>query len=108
MSLTWLLKMVKMSYLGNSLVVQWLGLCVSTAEGVASIPGGGTKIPQAAQRSQKRKKERKKMSYLYNTYFTTIKKNLSKGMGKDIPKEIWNSSGNFRRGRFQTQLDCQE
>ena len=30
---------------GTSLVVQWLGLCTSTAEGVGSIPGQGTKIP---------------------------------------------------------------
>ena len=31
---------------GNSLVVQWLGLCAFTAEGPGSIPGQGTKIPQ--------------------------------------------------------------
>ena len=33
---------------GNSLLVQWIGLCVFTAEGADSIPGRGTKIPQAA------------------------------------------------------------
>ena len=33
--------------LGNPLVVQWLGLCASTATGAGSIPGGGTRIPQA-------------------------------------------------------------
>ena len=38
---------------GNSLAVQWLGLCTFTAEGTGSIPGRGTKIPQAAQCSQK-------------------------------------------------------
>ena len=27
-------------------MVQWLGLCTFTAEGLASIPGGGTKIWQ--------------------------------------------------------------
>ena len=32
---------------GNSLVVQWLGLCVFTAEGADSVPGRRTKIPQA-------------------------------------------------------------
>ena len=32
---------------GNSLAVQWLGLCTLTAEGPVSIPGQGTKIPQA-------------------------------------------------------------
>ena len=33
---------------GNSLAVQWLGLHTSTAGGTGSIPGWGTKIPQAA------------------------------------------------------------
>ena len=41
---------------GNSLVVQWLGLCVLTAEG-SSIPGRGTKIPQAMWQGQKKKKK---------------------------------------------------
>ena len=36
--------------LGNSLVVQWLGLSTSTAGTPGSIPGRGTKIPKAAQR----------------------------------------------------------
>ena len=35
-------------------MVQWLGLCISTARGPGSIPGVGTKVPQA------KKKERKK------------------------------------------------
>ncbi len=32
---------------GTSLAVQWLGLCAFTAEGLGSIPGQGTKTPQA-------------------------------------------------------------
>ena len=32
---------------GNSLVVQWLGLCTLTAKSPGSIPGSGTNIPQA-------------------------------------------------------------
>ena len=32
---------------GNSLVVQWLGLSTLTALALNSIPGPGTKIPQA-------------------------------------------------------------
>ena len=32
--------------MGNPLAVPWLGLHTFTAEGVGSIPGGGTKIPQ--------------------------------------------------------------
>ena len=47
---------------GTSLVVQWLGLCTSTAGDVGSIPGWGTKLPHSGQHGQeiKRKKERKK------------------------------------------------
>ena len=35
--------------IGTSLAVQWLGLCASTAGGMGSIPGWGTKIPHAMQ-----------------------------------------------------------
>ena len=37
---------------GNSLAVQWLGLRNFTAEGLSSIPGQGTKIPQAKRCSK--------------------------------------------------------
>ena len=47
-----------MSADGNSLVVQWLGLCTSTAGCADLIPGGGTKISQAAKRGQKKKKRK--------------------------------------------------
>ena len=30
-------------------MVQWLGLCVETADSLGSIPDWGTKIPQALQ-----------------------------------------------------------
>ena len=43
--------------IGHSLVVQWLGLCVFTADGMNSIPGQGTKIPQATPWSQKKNKK---------------------------------------------------
>ena len=33
-------------------MVQWLGFCAFTAEGAGSIPGRGTKIPQAVGCSQ--------------------------------------------------------
>ena len=44
---------------GNSLVVQWLGLSAFIAVAVGSIPGSGTKIPQATQCSWKRKRKKK-------------------------------------------------
>ena len=37
------------------MVVQWLGLHAFTAEDAGSIPGRGTKIPQAAQCGQKKR-----------------------------------------------------
>ena len=40
--------------LGISLVVQWLGLCTSTAEGMHLIPSWGTKILQALRHSKKK------------------------------------------------------
>ena len=41
---------------GNSLAVQWLGLCTSTAEGMDLIPGRGTKILHATWYGQKKRK----------------------------------------------------
>ena len=38
------------------MTVEWLGLNASTSEGLGSIPGWGTKIPQAVQCGQKIKK----------------------------------------------------
>ena len=35
-------------------MVQWLGLHAFIAKGTGSIPGWGTKIPQAAQSDQKK------------------------------------------------------
>ena len=39
--------LIEIGNLGNSLAVQWLGLHTFTAEGRGSVPGWGTKIPQA-------------------------------------------------------------
>ena len=50
-----LLANAKIPDLGNSLVVQWLGLNAFTAKGLGSIPGQGTKIPQVASRGQKKR-----------------------------------------------------
>ena len=38
----------------NSLVVQWLGLHTLTAKGTGSIPGRGTKLPQAILQAKKK------------------------------------------------------
>ena len=42
---------------GNSLAVQWLGLHASTADSLALISSGRTKIPQALRWDKKKKKE---------------------------------------------------
>ena len=49
--------MIRIEPLGNSLAVQWLGFHAFTAENMGSIPGRGTKIPQAAWHSQERKRK---------------------------------------------------
>ena len=47
-------KKKKRIWFWNSLVVQWLRLCTSTAGGMISIPGWGTKIPVASWCDQKK------------------------------------------------------
>ena len=44
---------------GNSLEVQGLGLSTFTAVGPGSIPGQGTKIPQASKRGTPAKKKKR-------------------------------------------------
>ena len=46
----------------DSQVIQWLRLCAFTAEGVGSIPGQGTEIPQAASGAKKERKKKKRES----------------------------------------------
>ena len=40
-------------------MIQWLGLYTSTAKGTGSIPGRGTKLPQAILHSQKENGKKK-------------------------------------------------
>ena len=54
------LLMHEKTWIRNSLVVQWLGLHALTAEGPGSIPGRGTKIPQAVQHGKKPPKKQNK------------------------------------------------
>ena len=53
--------------LDNSLVVQWLGFCAFATEGLGSIPGWGTQIPQTAWCGQERKK-----GWLYLTHVLSM------------------------------------
>ena len=65
------LKIVK---LGNSLAVQWLGLCTFTAEFGGSVPGQGTKITQTAWCGKKKKKIMKLVNFV--TYILPQLKNV--------------------------------
>ena len=47
---------IKILFWGTSLAVQWLRLHTSSAGGVGSIPGRGTKVPNATWHGQKKKK----------------------------------------------------
>ena len=49
--------MIRNKNLGTSLAVQWLRLCTSNSGGTGLIRGQGTKIPYAAQHSQRIKKQ---------------------------------------------------
>ena len=53
-----------MRVLGNSLVVQGLGLHAFTAKGAGSVPGWGTKILQATHGAAKKKKNESSRSRL--------------------------------------------
>ena len=50
-------KISKECFYASSLAVQWLRLYASTAGGMGSVPGQGTKIFQAARQGQKEKKK---------------------------------------------------
>ena len=62
--------MSKNSLTGNSLAVQWVGLCTPPAEGLGSIPGQGTKShkPQVKDKKQKTKNKQKKKLYKKNLF----------------------------------------
>ena len=53
-------KCFQKSSCGNSLVVQWLGVCSFTSEGLVQSLVRGTKIPQAKWLHQKNKKKRER------------------------------------------------
>ena len=54
------------SCVGNSLAVQRLGHHTFTAEGLGSIPGQGTKTPQAKKQKKREKEKRKKNEKICN------------------------------------------
>ena len=63
---------LKWVILGNSLVFQLLGLHLSIAGGMGSIPGQGTKILHAAQPGQKKKERGNFMSHKFQSINQSI------------------------------------
>ena len=63
---------LKWVILGNSLVFQLLGLHLSIAGGMGSIPGQGTKILHAAQPGQKKKERDNFMSHKFQSINQSI------------------------------------
>ena len=48
-------------------MIQWLGFCALIAEDLGSVPGQGTKIPQAMWCGQKRKGKKKRHKRIVST-----------------------------------------
>ena len=48
----------KLGVWGTSLVVQWLGLCISTTDNTSLVPGLETKILHVTQHGKKKKKKK--------------------------------------------------
>ena len=66
----------KMVHAGNSLVLQWLGLCALTPKSLGSVSGQGTKIPQAtfgATTKHQKKMIQAKYQALCQTYNRNLK-----------------------------------
>ena len=63
-------------------MVQWLGLCASTAGGTGSIPGRGTKILNAyamcAVWPKKKKERERRERYIYKKFTKKKKKGKEK------------------------------
>ena len=61
---TWSLKIESSGFPGNSLVVHWLGLSISTERGTGLILGLGTKnLCIVARHDQKKKKEKENSGF---------------------------------------------
>ena len=69
-----IMMMMMIATVGNSLVVQWLGLCTLTAKDRGSIPGPGTNFPQATRHDQNKTKIATIIEILLFTEHTLIYK----------------------------------
>ena len=79
----------------NSPVVQWSELCLFTAEGMGSISGQGTKIPQGLCLDQRRKKGPWKYDILVFMRYSRLKVLLTSEQWKCQLPWLINSGGSF-------------
>ena len=92
-------------------MAQWLGLRALTAEGLGSIPGRGTKMPQAARRGKKKKGLSPNPAHITSYYLkeglVSNKPHLSTGVhcpgGRRAGEGCsWASQGKGLRGGYDT------
>ena len=69
---------------GSSPEVQWLGLCILTAEGLSSIPGLGTKIPQATRSGQN-----ENASHLLSCHYSRIRMICTEALAESCVQCYW-------------------
>ena len=77
-------------------MVQWLGLGAFTAAARVSIPGQGTKIPQAAQHGQTpppANKQTNKQLFIVKKYWLSLNSSVSNLSSVFVSKETRQKSG---------------
>ena len=96
---------------GNSLVVQWVGLCILTTEGSGSIPGWGPNIPHAVGHGHKKKKKKRRKENLAAYLKYTLKKKQNKQKkarkeGSPPHHPLTNSKMSFCKTPFHITFTC--
>ena len=84
---------------GNSPEVQWLGLCILTAEGLSSIPGLGTKIPQATRSGQN-----ENASHLLSCHYARIRMTCIEALAESCVQCYWEIMKNLLGLHYPSQL----
>ena len=89
-------------------MVQWLGLCTSTAGGSGSIPGLGTKIQQVAWHGRRKENYlqcntyfHNQFKFFYNLYFLPIIKEILWPAGQVSTLFTYITGTNFTKVLFK-------
>ena len=91
-------------------MVQWLRLYTFTAKGQGSIPGQGTKIPQATWCGQKKNKKQMSQGYSNQNNVVLAQKQTHRSMEqnkepRNKPKYIWSINLQQRRWKYAVGKD---